>query len=149
MSRPCRFHGRAPVAQLDRASDYESEGRTFESFRARHFPKYDIRRSQPIDLDACKTARELLPGPFLPPGTAKLACRCPLAGVAVSPVPAPVEAAEAAEVAVAVDKRPSPGSPNRPDRSASPEAAAEVAAVAAAAEPCRNYRSASPATNAR
>ena len=25
----------APVAQLDRASDYESEGRTFESFRAR------------------------------------------------------------------------------------------------------------------
>ena len=28
----------APVAQLDRASDYESEGRTFESFRARHFP---------------------------------------------------------------------------------------------------------------
>ncbi len=36
MSRPCRYHGRAPVAQLDRASDYESEGRTFESFRARH-----------------------------------------------------------------------------------------------------------------
>jgi hypothetical protein len=32
----CRPH-RAPVAQLDRASDYESEGRTFESFRARHF----------------------------------------------------------------------------------------------------------------
>jgi hypothetical protein len=28
----------APVAQLDRASDYESEGRTFESFRARHYP---------------------------------------------------------------------------------------------------------------
>ena len=28
----------APVAQLDRASDYESEGRTFESFRARQFP---------------------------------------------------------------------------------------------------------------
>jgi hypothetical protein len=27
----------APVAQLDRASDYESEGRTFESFRARQF----------------------------------------------------------------------------------------------------------------
>ena len=27
----------ALVAQLDRASDYESEGRTFESFRARHF----------------------------------------------------------------------------------------------------------------
>src|SRR5690242_20094449 len=30
-------HSQAPVAQLDRASDYESEGRTFESFRARHF----------------------------------------------------------------------------------------------------------------
>ena len=27
----------APVAQLDRVSDYESEGRRFESFRARHF----------------------------------------------------------------------------------------------------------------
>ena len=27
----------APVAQLDRASDYESEGRTFESFRARQY----------------------------------------------------------------------------------------------------------------
>ena len=31
----------APVAQLDRASDYESEGRTFESFRARQFSKAD------------------------------------------------------------------------------------------------------------
>ena len=31
----------APVAQLDRASDYESEGRTFESFRARQgFPPF-------------------------------------------------------------------------------------------------------------
>ena len=29
--------GRAPVAQLDRASDYESEGWRFDSFRARHF----------------------------------------------------------------------------------------------------------------
>src|SRR3546814_16464524 len=28
----------APVAQLDRAADYESEGRTFESFRARQIP---------------------------------------------------------------------------------------------------------------
>ncbi len=27
----------APVAQLDRAPDYESGGRRFESFRARHF----------------------------------------------------------------------------------------------------------------
>src|SRR5690242_12427335 len=39
MSRPCRFPGtRAPVAQLDRAPDYESGGQRFESFRARHFP---------------------------------------------------------------------------------------------------------------
>ena len=30
----------APVAQLDRASDYESEGRTFESFRAHQFSFY-------------------------------------------------------------------------------------------------------------
>jgi hypothetical protein len=29
---------RAPLAQLDRASDYESEGREFESLRARHMP---------------------------------------------------------------------------------------------------------------
>src|SRR5262249_24053760 len=29
----------APLAQLDRASDYESEGREFESLRARHHPQ--------------------------------------------------------------------------------------------------------------
>ena len=29
---------RALVAQLDRASDFDSEGREFESLRARHFP---------------------------------------------------------------------------------------------------------------
>ena len=34
-ARPARC---APVAQLDRASDYESEGRTFESFRAHQSP---------------------------------------------------------------------------------------------------------------
>ena len=28
----------APLAQLDRASGYEPEGREFESLRARHFP---------------------------------------------------------------------------------------------------------------
>ena len=28
----------APVAQLDRASGFEPEGREFESLRARHFP---------------------------------------------------------------------------------------------------------------
>jgi hypothetical protein len=34
---PAVFGTRAPVAQLDRAPDYESGGRRFESFRARHF----------------------------------------------------------------------------------------------------------------
>src|SRR2546429_36874 len=32
----------APVAQLDRASGYEPEGREFESPRARHFPQSSI-----------------------------------------------------------------------------------------------------------
>ena len=36
---------RAPVAQLDRASGYEPEGREFESPRARHFlDKNDVFR---------------------------------------------------------------------------------------------------------
>ena len=35
-ARPSRPDRHAPVAQLDRASDYESEGQRFESFRARH-----------------------------------------------------------------------------------------------------------------
>src|ERR1700749_2430000 len=39
----------AHVAQLDRASDYESEGRTFESFRARHFPDF-LRLSHPTSV---------------------------------------------------------------------------------------------------
>ena len=36
--RPCigSAPSNAPVAQLDRASDYESEGRAFESLRVRH-----------------------------------------------------------------------------------------------------------------
>ena len=33
----------APLAQLDRASDYESEGREFESLRAHHFASDDER----------------------------------------------------------------------------------------------------------
>ncbi len=32
----------APVAQLDRVSGYEPEGRRFESFRARHFFCYSM-----------------------------------------------------------------------------------------------------------
>src|SRR5690242_715793 len=38
MSPACRLRHHAPVAQLDRAPDYESGGQRFESFRARHFP---------------------------------------------------------------------------------------------------------------
>ena len=33
------MHPFAPVAQLDRVPDYESGGRTFESYRARHIHK--------------------------------------------------------------------------------------------------------------
>ena len=33
-----RWKSSAPLAQLDRASGYEPEGREFESLRARHFP---------------------------------------------------------------------------------------------------------------
>ena len=33
------FHIGAPVAQLDRVSGYEPEGREFESLRARHLPE--------------------------------------------------------------------------------------------------------------
>ena len=37
-----RPHDRhAPVAQLDRAPDYESGGQRFESFRARHFLNHE------------------------------------------------------------------------------------------------------------
>jgi hypothetical protein len=37
---PQRPADQAPVAQLDRAPDYESGGQRFESFRARHFLPY-------------------------------------------------------------------------------------------------------------
>jgi hypothetical protein len=35
-ARACYNGSRAPVAQLDRASGYEPEGRVFESLRAHH-----------------------------------------------------------------------------------------------------------------
>jgi hypothetical protein len=34
--------GNAPLAQLDRASDYESEGREFESLRVHFFPSRSL-----------------------------------------------------------------------------------------------------------
>ena len=36
MMQAAGTQGKAPVAQLDRAFDYESKGREFESSRARH-----------------------------------------------------------------------------------------------------------------
>jgi hypothetical protein len=40
----CRVTSCAPVAQLDRASDFESEGRGFDSLRAHHPSREQIRR---------------------------------------------------------------------------------------------------------
>ena len=47
LCRPPADHGDAPVAQLDRAPDYESGGRRFESFRARHSPRASELRDLP------------------------------------------------------------------------------------------------------
>ena len=56
---------RAPVAQLDRAPDYESGGRRFESFRARHFPfRADIMRRALILTFAALTACSSAGGPY-------------------------------------------------------------------------------------
>jgi hypothetical protein len=46
---PQRPADQAPVAQLDRAPDYESGGQRFESFRARHF----FQRLKAYRLEAC------------------------------------------------------------------------------------------------
>src|ERR1700694_701271 len=40
---PPRPAKKAPVAQLDRALDYESRGQEFESLRARHLPPFGIK----------------------------------------------------------------------------------------------------------
>src|SRR5262245_50608458 len=48
----------APVAQLDRAPDYESGGRRFESFRARHFgTKLGTLKPAFFALDAATSVR--------------------------------------------------------------------------------------------
>ena len=39
-----------PLAQLDRVSDYESEGREFESLKARHVPLAQWIEQQPSKL---------------------------------------------------------------------------------------------------
>ena len=57
-----RFSAFALVAQLDRASDFESEGREFESLRARHivqdFAKRPKRNLPWHQLSACKDCNE-------------------------------------------------------------------------------------------
>ncbi len=51
----------APVAQLDRASDYESEGRTFESFRARHSLQHlNVNVASPADSSVSQPSRRAL-----------------------------------------------------------------------------------------
>ena len=49
------FCENAPVAQLDRASDYESEGRTFESFRARQISTIQNKTANPATAPAPST----------------------------------------------------------------------------------------------
>ena len=44
----------APLAQLDRASDYESAGRGFESLRARHLGNLTFKDSNKIDKNKLK-----------------------------------------------------------------------------------------------
>src|SRR5690348_6974350 len=56
---------RAPVAQLDRAPDYESGGQRFESFRARHFPfRVEPMRSLPFVALLAVTACTSAGGPY-------------------------------------------------------------------------------------
>ncbi len=43
----------APVAQLDRAPDYESGGQEFESLRVRHLSKYLVRKFKPLEFPLC------------------------------------------------------------------------------------------------
>src|SRR4051812_24504134 len=66
---PLPFSGtRAPVAQLDRAPDYESGGREFESLRARHFSsKLDQRagHSWHVRLEFEQSADQWLLGDLL------------------------------------------------------------------------------------
>src|SRR5712664_4751087 len=53
----------APVAQLDRALDYESRGQEFESLRARHFD-----RARYHALPAAAPASRMIPGSCGSPG---------------------------------------------------------------------------------
>ena len=60
------IRGRAPVAQLDRAPDFESVGRRFESCRARHLAARGGRSRQVFSHAASRAARgergRVLPG---------------------------------------------------------------------------------------
>jgi hypothetical protein len=54
LSAPRRSAKNAPVAQLDRALDYESRGQEFESLRARHYA--NLRQSTPWTAEGCGSA---------------------------------------------------------------------------------------------
>jgi hypothetical protein len=51
----------APVAQLDRASAFEAEGREFESLRARQFPQIRRFKARELDADDKRLGRWLAP----------------------------------------------------------------------------------------
>ena len=79
--RPIRRQRRnAPVAQLDRAPDYESGGQEFESLRARTLSRFSIAfktsavsaRKQAAGIRSAVLARDLLPRP---PPRARLPAR--------------------------------------------------------------------------
>src|ERR1700685_2618599 len=58
--RPEMLGENAPVAQLDRAPDYESGGQEFESLRARHFASIRNKTANPVYLtDAISPATVL------------------------------------------------------------------------------------------
>ena len=51
-------YGKAPLAQLDRASDYESEGREFESIRVHFFPT--LMRFLVLDVEVDNLGKTLI-----------------------------------------------------------------------------------------
>src|SRR5512140_1674332 len=59
--RPRMRAKNAPVAQLDRALDYESRGQEFESLRARHFARLGAPKPAAFALEAAMSVRSSSP----------------------------------------------------------------------------------------
>ena len=59
-------HPKAPVAQLDRASDFESAGRPFEPDRARHAP-HRVHGCHELDVVQGANNKPFKLNPSLPP----------------------------------------------------------------------------------